>query len=85
MSETSDCYDCAGAMAELDAFVRGELGAESVERMRQHFARCGHCGAIAEYEAAFRARLKALAGPCCPEALKARIQSLLAADPDAAR
>ncbi len=84
MSDTTDCYDCTGAMAELDAFVRGELGAESVERMRQHLARCGHCGAVAQYEAAFRARLKALACPCCPDALRTRIQTLLATGPDAA-
>lgn len=82
MNETTDCYDCSGAMAELDAFVRGELGAESVERMRQHLARCGHCETVAQYEGAFRARLKALAGPCCPEALRARIGALLATETD---
>jgi anti-sigma factor (TIGR02949 family) len=83
VSETTDCYDCTGAMAELDAFVRGELGAESLERMRQHLARCSHCDTAAQYEAAFRARLRALAGPCCPEALRARINTLLADGTDA--
>jgi anti-sigma factor (TIGR02949 family) len=83
VSETADCYDCTAAMAELDAFVRGELGAESVGRMREHFTRCGHCSAIAQYEAAFRARLRALAGPCCPDALRARISALLANGSDA--
>ena len=85
MSTTTDCYDCRGAMQELDAFVRGELGADSVERMQQHLARCAHCGAIAQYEAAFRARLKALAGPCCPETLRARIQAMLSPGTDDAR
>lgn len=72
-------YDCAAALAELDAFVRGELPLEAADRMQRHLARCQHCEQIDRYERAFRARLQRVGpGACCPEPLRARIAALLA-------
>lgn len=77
MSDTP--FDCTAAMAELDAFVRGELPASAAERMQGHLERCGHCREIGAREHAFRTRLRQLqAGCCCPEELRTRIAALLA-------
>ncbi len=75
-------FDCTAALAELDAFLRGELPVESVERMQSHLVRCRHCTQIGHYEQAFRARLQRLgSGMECPAALRARIAALLNAEP----
>ncbi|MBK7593981.1 MAG: zf-HC2 domain-containing protein [Gemmatimonadetes bacterium] len=74
--------NCTDALAELDAFLRGELPVESVERMQGHLTRCRHCTQIGRYEQAFRSRLQRLgAGTECPDALRARIAALLAEGP----
>jgi anti-sigma factor (TIGR02949 family) len=79
MEATPRMMDCDQAMAELDGFLRAELSVELIDRMEAHLARCGHCRQLGEYERAFRARLEQLdAGRCCPDALRARIATLLA-------
>ncbi len=71
-------YDCTAALAELDAFLRGELPIESAERMQQHLVQCRHCTQIGHYEQAFRTRLQRLGQQLeCPDALRARIHALL--------
>ncbi len=72
-------YDCAAALTELDAFLRGELPLEAADRMQRHLDHCQHCHQIGTYERAFRDRLQRVgAGACCPEPLRARIAALLA-------
>lgn len=79
---TEPPFDCTAALAELDAFLRGELTAEVAERMQGHLVRCRHCTQIGHYEQAFRARLQRLGSTTeCPEALRARIAALLANGP----
>jgi anti-sigma factor (TIGR02949 family) len=74
-----DCYDCATAQRELDAFVRGDLPVEEAERMKEHLDRCGHCAEVTQYEQAFRDRLRRIgSGGCCPDVLRERIRDLLA-------
>ena len=83
MSQPGKPYDCGRASDELDAFVRGELPVDEAERMQIHLDRCGHCASVARYEQAFRERLRRIqAGPdCCPDALRRRIEQLLARHP----
>ncbi len=85
MNQAEQSYDCTKALDELDAFVRGELPVDEVERMRVHLDRCGHCASVASYERAFRERLRTLQRSCCcPDELRRRIQQLLAREqPDA--
>ncbi len=85
MSQAEQGYDCTRALDELDAFVRGELSLDEVERMQVHLDRCGHCATVARYEQAFRERLRTLQQRCCcPDTLRARIEALLARErPDA--
>lgn len=82
MTEHEPQYDCTAALAELDAFLRGELPVEAAERMQGHLVRCRHCTQIGRYEQAFRARLQRLGATTeCPEALRTRIAALLAEEP----
>jgi len=75
---THDAFDCTAALAELDAFLRGEMPADSVERMQGHLDRCRHCAQIGRYEQAFRDRLERLGRRTeCPAALRDRIATLL--------
>lgn len=75
---THDTINCTAALAELDAFLRGELSADTVERMRGHLDRCRHCAQIGRYEQAFRDRLQRLGhGTECPPSLRDRIATLL--------
>lgn len=75
-------YDCTAALAELDAFLRGELPVEAAERMQGHLVRCRHCTQIGHYEQAFRARLQRLGTTTeCPAALRDKIAALLADEP----
>lgn len=79
---THDAFDCSAALAELDAFLRGELPADSVERMQNHLDRCRHCTQIGRYEQAFRDRLERLGRLTeCPPALRDRIATLLDDEP----
>ncbi len=83
MTETKppqdDCYDCRNAGEELDAFVRGELPIEAAGRMQEHLHRCRHCDDVARFEQAFRDRLKRAGTKVeCPEALRRKVQDLLA-------
>lgn len=76
---TQDAYDCRAALAELDAFLQGELPADTAERMQGHLEHCRHCRQIGDYEQAFRARLQRLRDDAaCPAALRDRITTLLA-------
>lgn len=76
---THDAYDCRAALAELDAFLQGELPADTAERMQGHLEHCRHCRQIGDYEQAFRARLQRLRDDAaCPAALRDRITTLLA-------
>lgn len=80
---THDAFDCRAALAELDAFLRGELPADSVERMQGHLDRCRHCTQIGRYEQAFRDRLQRLgSGTACPPSLRDRIATLLGGESD---
>jgi len=79
---THDAINCTAALAELDAFLRGELPADSVERMQGHLDRCRHCAQIGRYEQAFRDRLQRLgSGTECPLSLRERIATLLGDEP----
>lgn len=80
MSQPGNPYDCGRALDELDAFVRGELSPGEAERMQIHLDRCGHCASVARYEQAFRERLRRIQASCdcCPDALRQRIEQLLA-------
>jgi anti-sigma factor (TIGR02949 family) len=72
-------YDCGAAMAELDAFVRGEMPTDAVERMQRHLDHCRGCRDMSDFEQAFRARLRELQrGTTCPPELRAQITALLA-------
>jgi anti-sigma factor (TIGR02949 family) len=82
---THDAFDCTAALAELDAFLRGELPADAAERMQGHLVRCRHCTEIGRYEQAFRDRLQRLGrGTHCPAALRERIATLLGDEPTGA-
>jgi anti-sigma factor (TIGR02949 family) len=75
---THASYDCTAALAELDAFLRGELPIETAERMQEHLVHCRHCTQIGTYEQAFRARLQRLGTATeCPEHVRARVNALL--------
>jgi anti-sigma factor (TIGR02949 family) len=75
---THASYDCTAALAELDAFLRGELPIDTAERMQQHLVQCRHCAQIGAYEQAFRDRLHRLGAQMeCPEALRERVHALL--------
>lgn len=69
--------NCEQAIEELDAFVRGELPAESMDRMQSHLDACGGCKRVAQYEQAFRKRLLQLGSENCPDKLRRKIIDLL--------
>lgn len=83
MSQSGKPYDCGRAQDELDAFIRGELPLGEAERMQMHLDRCGHCASVTRYEQAFRERLRRMKSDCqnCPDALRQRIERLLADHP----
>lgn len=74
-------WDCSRAGKELDAFVRGDLPLEEIDRMRLHLEHCSHCSDVARFEEAFRKRLGELGrDTCCPDALRKRVEALLSSD-----
>lgn len=71
--------NCASAMAEMDAFLCGELTVAMVDLMRAHLDACAGCRQAAAYERAFRTRLLvAGSSVSCPPALRERIKAMLA-------
>lgn len=71
--------DCTEAREALDDFIRNELDCSAAERVRAHLEKCHDCTCLAQFEQAFRSRLRRLGatGPCCPEQLRSRIRELL--------
>ena len=73
--------DCREAAARLQDYLKQELTAELEAEMRAHLERCRPCFGHARFELNFMLMLESRAQRCgCPEALRARITSLLRAE-----
>ncbi len=70
--------ECEAALAQLDAFRRGELPADELESMQQHLAECRRCLAHKHHEDAFLQRLAKITRDGCPEPLRITITQLIA-------
>ena len=71
--------ECEAALEQLDAFRRGELGADDLLLMQRHLDECGRCLAFNKHEEAFLDRLVSVARSArCPEELRANISVMLA-------
>jgi anti-sigma factor RsiW len=73
---------CAEVLAELSAYLDGELEPTRVEAVRLHVACCERCASFGGRFARAVTELKAL-GPCptCPPDVKARLRQRLGLDP----
>lgn len=73
--------ECEAALAELDAYRRGELPASEVESIQRHLEACIHCSTYKLHEEAFLDRLASVARTtCCPDALRSTISQMLIQD-----
>ncbi len=65
--------NCKEAVAQLWAFIDGELPAADAERVHDHLHACGACSPQHDYQRAFRAFLRAHQGRTIPADLRRRI------------
>ncbi len=75
--------DCVEVLAELSAYLDGELEPARLEAVRLHVACCERCASFGGRFARAVAELRAL-GPCptCPPDVKARLRQRLGLDPE---
>ncbi|MGH7575458.1 MAG: anti-sigma factor family protein [Longimicrobiales bacterium] len=70
---------CRDAIAQLWAYIDGELGDEHEQQVHDHLAACGSCQTPYDYQKAFRMFLSQCSRVSCPPTLRRRIfMSLLA-------
>lgn len=70
--------ECEAALAQLDAFRRGELPPDEVATMQRHLDACSHCLSRHHHEQAFLERLAGAAkNCCCPDELRATITRMV--------
>ena len=70
--------ECEAALAQRDAFRRGELPAAEVAAMQRHLDACCHCLARHHHEQAFLDRLAGAAkNCCCPDELRTTIAQMV--------
>lgn len=73
--------DCRRAAEQLHDFLKQELTPDVAAEMRAHLEKCRPCFAHARFEQTFLAMLERRArGHGCPDAVRARIVSLLRAE-----
>ncbi|HUR95764.1 MAG TPA: zf-HC2 domain-containing protein [Gemmatimonadales bacterium] len=76
-----ESIDCRQATARLHDFLKQELTPEVAADMRAHLDKCRPCFEHARFEQSFLAMLETRAERCsCPEALRARIVTVLRAE-----
>lgn len=71
---------CRDAIAQLWAYIDGELGGEHQQEVHDHLAACGSCQTPYDYQRAFRAFLRQCSSQSCPPALRRRIFMRLLAE-----
>jgi len=70
--------DCEAALAQLDAFRRGELPTNELASMQRHLDACRHCLAQHHHEKALLDRLANATRNCiCPDELRASITQMV--------
>lgn len=71
---------CRDAIAQLWAYIDGELGGEHQQEVHDHLAACGSCQTPYDYQRAFRAFLRQCSNESCPPVLRRRIFMRLLAE-----
>lgn len=72
MIENRD-ISCREAVAQLWAYIDGELGGNHEQQVHDHLAACRSCHPHFDYQKAFRAFLRQCSSECMPPALRRRI------------
>jgi mycothiol system anti-sigma-R factor len=83
MGADEHCGDrghCAQALAELEAYLDGELPAERLGDIRTHLTACYPCTGRVTFEEQLRAIVRRDCVDHAPASLRTRIASLLEAD-----
>lgn len=76
--------DCEEIAAHLYTFLDGELDEEACAQIRVHLANCNGCAEVVGFEEELRIVIRSKLVEPCPDALRQRIEQLLAAEADEA-
>jgi len=70
-------HRCDDAIAQIQAFLDGELDEDTVTRIERHLQECSPCLEAYDFEAELRKVIAAKAREDCPGEVRNRIMSLL--------
>ncbi len=76
-NQSANLISCEDAIKRVFDYIDGELHGKPREELEHHLEACRHCFDRVQFERALKSRLSSLKVDSNPEALRARIETLL--------